>query len=58
MKHHHPGGSRRGVVLIVVLVLVVMVALAGFGFLAAMSTEYEAANKAQLMVANLEELLS
>lgn len=33
---------RRGVVLIVVLVLVVMIALAGFGFLAAMSTEYEA----------------
>ena len=28
--------------LIVVLVLVMMVALAGFGFLAAMSTEYEA----------------
>ena len=35
--------SRRGVVLIVVLVLVMMVALAGFGFLSAMSTEYEAA---------------
>ncbi len=34
---------RRGVVLIVVLVLVVMLSLAGFGFLAAMSTEYEAA---------------
>ena len=43
MKHHRQSGSRRGVVLIVVLVLVVMVALAGFGFLAAMSTEYEAA---------------
>jgi hypothetical protein len=37
------GHSRRGVVLIVVLVLVMMVALAGFGFLSAMSTEYEAA---------------
>ena len=39
------GGSElpRGVVLIVVLVLVIMVALAGFGFLSAMSTEYEAA---------------
>lgn len=35
--------SHRGVVLIVVLVLVVMLSLAGFGFLAAMSTEYEAA---------------
>lgn len=35
--------QRRGVVLIVVLVLVMMVALAGFGFLSAMSTEYEAA---------------
>ena len=34
---------NRGVVLIVVLVLVVMLSLAGFGFLAAMSTEYEAA---------------
>lgn len=38
-----PGQRRCGVVLIVVLVLVVMVALAGFGFLAGMSTEYEAA---------------
>ncbi len=36
-------GNRQGVVLIVVLVLVVMVALAGFGFLSAMSVEYEAA---------------
>ncbi len=35
--------NREGVVLIVVLVLVVMVALAGFGFLSAMTTEYEAA---------------
>jgi len=34
--------QRRGVVLIVVLVLVVMLSLAGFGFLSAMSTEYEA----------------
>ena len=33
---------RRGIVLIIVLVLVAMVALAGFGFLADMSTEYEA----------------
>ncbi len=38
----HCCSNRRGVVLIVVLVLVVMIALAGFGFLAAMSTEYEA----------------
>ena len=39
------GGNelRYGVVLIVVLVLAIMVALAGFGFLSAMSTEYEAA---------------
>ncbi len=35
--------KRSGVVLIVVLVLVMMVALAGFGFLSAMSTEYEGA---------------
>lgn len=35
--------DRHGVVLIVVLVLVVMIALAGFGFLAEMTTEYEAA---------------
>ena len=35
-------GRRRGIVLIIVLVLVAMVALAGFGFLADMSTEYEA----------------
>lgn len=34
--------QRHGVVLIVVLVLVVMLSLAGFGFLSAMSTEYEA----------------
>lgn len=33
---------QRGVVLIVVLVLVVMLSFAGFGFLSAMSTEYEA----------------
>ena len=33
---------RRGIVLIIVLVLVAMVALAGFGFLADMTTEYEA----------------
>lgn len=35
--------SRRGVVLIIVLVVVVMVALAGFGFVSEMTTEYEAA---------------
>ncbi len=34
--------SCRGFVLIVVLVLVVMISFAGFGFLAAMSTEYAA----------------
>lgn len=34
--------SRSGVVLIIVLVVVMMVAFAGFGFLGAMSTEYEA----------------
>ncbi len=39
----HSDKSRSGVVLIVVLVLVMMVALAGFGFLSAMSTEYEGA---------------
>ena len=39
----HGWDDRRGVVLIVVLVLVVMLSLAGFGFLSAMSTEYEAA---------------
>jgi Tfp pilus assembly protein PilX len=33
---------RRGVVLVVVLVLVVLLALAGFGFVAEMTTEYEA----------------
>ena len=32
--------QRRGSVLVVVLVLVVMIALAGFGFLAEMTTEY------------------
>lgn len=35
--------ARRGVVLIVVLVVVTMISLAGFGFLAGMSTEYEVA---------------
>jgi hypothetical protein len=39
----HRQNFHRGVVLIVVLVLVVMLSLAGFGFLSAMSTEYEAA---------------
>ncbi|MDG2127611.1 MAG: type II secretion system protein GspK [Fuerstiella sp.] len=39
----HQRTARRGVVLIVVLVLVAMLALAGFGFLADMTTEYEAA---------------
>jgi hypothetical protein len=34
--------SRSGMVLIIVLVVVMMVAFAGFGFLGAMSTEYEA----------------
>ncbi len=34
--------DRSGVVLVVVLVVVVMVAFAGFGFVASMSTEYEA----------------
>lgn len=38
----HCGIRRSGTVLIVVLVLVVMIALAGFGFLAEMTTEYEA----------------
>ncbi len=64
MKHHRQGGSRQGVVLIVVLVLVVMVALAGFGFLAAMSTEYEAARlngsmlQAQQTMASAESTLN
>ncbi|MFP6763894.1 MAG: hypothetical protein VB858_09755, partial [Planctomycetaceae bacterium] len=34
--------NRSGVVLVVVLVIVVLVAFAGFGFVASMSTEYEA----------------
>lgn len=43
MKHFRKESSaRRGVVLIVVLVLVVMIALAGFGFVSEMTTEYEA----------------
>jgi hypothetical protein len=51
------------VVLIVVLVLVMMVALAGFGFLSAMSTEYEAARlngsmrQAQQTLASAESTL-
>jgi DNA uptake protein ComE-like DNA-binding protein len=55
--------SRRGVVLIVVLVLVMMVALAGFGFLSAMSTEYEGARlngsmrQAQQTMASAESTL-
>jgi len=55
--------TRRGVVLIVVLVLVMMVALAGFGFLSAMSTEYEAARlngsmrQAQQTMASAESTL-
>ena len=55
--------TRRGVVLIVVLVLVMMVALAGFGFLSAMSTEYEAARlngsirQAQQTLASAESTL-
>ncbi len=56
--------QSRGVVLIVVLVLVVMVALAGFGFLNSMSTEYAATrlNGDQLQslqtLASAEALLS
>ncbi len=56
---HH----RQGVVLIVVLVLVMMVALAGFGFLSAMSSEYEAAKingqliQAQQTLASAEAML-
>jgi type II secretory pathway component PulK len=55
--------SRRGVVLIVVLVLVAMLALAGFGFLADMTTEYEAAKingdllQAQQTMASAETFL-
>jgi len=55
--------NRQGVVLIVVLVLVMMVALAGFGFLSAMSTEYEAAKingqliQAQQTLASAEAML-
>jgi hypothetical protein len=41
-RQEHHQNFQRGVVLIVVLVLVVMLSLAGFGFLSAMSTEYEA----------------
>lgn len=54
---------RQGVVLIVVLVLVVMIALAGFGFLAEMTTEYEAARingdllQGQQMLASAESYL-
>ena len=54
---------RRGAVLVVVLVLVVMIALAGFGFLAEMTTEYEAAKingdllQAQQMMASAETYL-
>ncbi|MEQ9408390.1 MAG: type II secretion system protein GspK [Fuerstiella sp.] len=54
---------RHGAVLVVVLVLVVMVALAGFGFLAEMTTEYEAARingdllQAQQMMASAETYL-
>jgi len=55
--------GRNGVVLIVVLVLVTMVALAGFGFLSGMSTEYEAARlngsirQAQQTMASAESTL-
>jgi hypothetical protein len=55
--------GRHGVVLIVVLVLVMMVALAGFGFLSGMSTEYEAARlngsmrQAQQTMASAESTL-
>lgn len=55
--------DRQGVVLIVVLVLVVMIALAGFGFVAEMTTEYEAARingdllQGQQMLASAESYL-
>ena len=42
MQFRKQPSDRRGVVLIVVLVLVVMIALAGFGFVVEMTTEYEA----------------
>lgn len=63
MNVRRASDSRRGVVLIVVLVLVMMVALAGFGFLSAMSTEYEAARlngnlrQAQQTLASAESTL-
>ena len=55
--------QRRGIVLVVVLVLVSMVALAGFGFLAEMTTEYRATKingdllQAQQTLASAETLL-
>ncbi|MEZ6034588.1 MAG: type II secretion system protein GspK [Planctomycetaceae bacterium] len=64
MKPRRQSGSRDGVVLIVVLVLVMMIALAGFGFLAAMSTEYEGARlngnmlQAQQTLASAESVLN
>lgn len=64
MKPRRQSGSRNGVVLIVVLVLVMMIALAGFGFLAAMSTEYEGARlngnmlQAQQTLASAESVLT
>lgn len=39
---HFAAANRRGAVLIIVLILVVMIALAGFGFVSEMTTEYEA----------------
>ena len=60
---HRKTQARRGVVLIVVLVLVAMLALAGFGFLADMTTEYEAAKingdllQAQQTMASAETFL-
>lgn len=56
--------ARRGVVLIVVLVLVVMIALAGFGFVSEMTTEYEATKingdllQAQQVMASAEAYLA
>ncbi|MBL4883657.1 MAG: general secretion pathway protein GspK [Planctomycetaceae bacterium] len=56
--------ARTGVVLIVVLVLVMMIAMAGFGFLSAMTTEYEAAKingqliQAQQTLASAQALMT
>ncbi len=42
LRQKEQQNDRTGVVLIIVLVVVMMVSFAGFGFLGAMSTEYEA----------------